>query len=56
MRNLKLLIRILPKIYLRQSDGVLFVFDLSNKESFDKLELWYDLYKKEKKNCCSYTW
>ena len=36
------------KNYLRNSDGVFFVFDLSNEESFFDLEKWYELYKNEK--------
>lgn len=35
----------LTQNFLRQSDGVLFVFDLSDKDSFDDLEIWYNLYK-----------
>ena len=38
----------LTKNYLRNADGVIFVFDLSNEESFDDLENWYELYKNEK--------
>lgn len=38
----------LTKNYLRNSDGVLFVFDLSDKESLAHLEGWYELYKNEK--------
>ena len=38
----------LPKSYMRQSDGVLFVFDLSNRKSFEDLNNWYKLYKNEK--------
>ena len=38
------------KNYMRQSDGVLFVFDISNRESFDDLKSWYNLYKAEKEN------
>ena len=38
----------ITKNYLRNSDGVLFVFDLSERESFDNLKSWYDFYKKEK--------
>ena len=34
--------------YLKLSDGVIFVYDVSDKESFYKLEFWYNLYKKEK--------
>lgn len=38
----------LPKSYMRQSDGVLFVYDITNRKSFDDLKNWYDLYKNEK--------
>ena len=38
----------LPKSYMRKSDGVLFVFDLTNKQSFEDLEEWYEIYKNEK--------
>ena len=40
----------LPKNYMKQSDGVLFVFDISNRKSFDDLKSWYNLYKAEKEN------
>ena len=36
------------KNYLKKSDGVLFIFDISNKDSFDNIEYWYNLYKEEK--------
>ena len=36
------------KSILRNIDGVLFIFDLTNKQSFDDLESWYDFYKEEK--------
>ena len=39
--------RAITKNFLRNKDGVLFVFDISNKESFDDLESWYNLYKEE---------
>ena len=39
--------RAITKNFLRNSDGVLFVFDITNKTSFDDLESWYDLYKEE---------
>jgi len=32
---------------LKQADGVLFIYDLTNKETFEALKYWYDLYKKE---------
>ena len=35
----------LTKSFLRKSDGVLFIFDISNETSFSDLESWYDLYK-----------
>jgi len=38
----------LPKSYMRQSDGVLFIFDLSDRKSFNDLNKWYKLYKNEK--------
>ena len=34
--------RSLAKNYLRDSDGIVFVFDLSNKTSFDDLDSWVD--------------
>ncbi len=34
--------RSMAKNYLRDSDGIVFVFDLSNKTSFDNLDLWVD--------------
>jgi len=40
----------LPKNYLRNSDGVMFIYDISNIETFDDLENWYKLYKDEKEN------
>ena len=41
---------ILPKNYLRESDGVFFIFDISNQDSFINLEKWYTLYKNQKEN------
>lgn len=38
----------LTKSYFKKSDGVLFVYDLSDKESFDDLETWFELYELEK--------
>ena len=32
---------------MRGKDGVLFIYDISNQESFDGIESWYDLYKEE---------
>ena len=40
----------MTKSYLRNSDGVLFVYDISNKDSFNALETWYNLYKEENEN------
>ena len=40
----------ITKSILRQKDGVLFIYDISDKESFDGLQYWYDLYKEENKN------
>ena len=31
--------------FLRNTDGVLFIYDISDKKSFDGLESWLDLYK-----------
>ena len=36
--------------FLRQTDGVFFIYDISNQDTFDDLEFWYDLYKKENEN------
>ena len=40
----------LTRSLLRNTDGVLFVFDISDKKSFEDLESWYDLYKEENEN------
>jgi len=40
----------LPKNYLRNSDGVLFIYDVSNTATFNDLKNWYELYKTEKEN------
>ena len=41
----------IPKNYLRNSEGVLFIFDLSDKQSFKDLKTkWYELYKGVKEN------
>ena len=40
----------LPKNYLRNSDGVMFIYDISNMGTFNDLKSWYDLYKAEKEN------
>jgi len=37
----------LTKNFLRNSDGVLFIFDISNKKTFDDLEEWFNFYKEE---------
>jgi len=42
--------RAVAKNFLRNLDGVLFIFDLTDKKSFNDLETWYDLYKEENKN------
>ena len=34
---------------MRGKDGVLFIYDISNQETFDGIESWYDLYKEENK-------
>ena len=34
--------------YLNKADGVLFVFDINNKESFDDLESWFKFYTSKK--------
>ena len=36
--------------YIRQSDGILFVYDISNEESFDDLETWINICKDVKQN------
>ena len=40
----------ITKNILRQKDGVLFIYDISDKNSFDSLQYWYDIYKEENKN------
>ena len=35
------------KNFLRKIDGVLFIFDITNKESFEGLKSWYELYKEQ---------
>ena len=37
----------ITKSYLRNLDGVLFIFDISNKETFEGSQSWYDLYKEQ---------
>ena len=39
----------ITKLYLKNADGVLFVYSLSDESSFNELEMWYDFYKEEKK-------
>ena len=34
----------LAKAYLKNADGVLFIFSLNEKESFDDMMKWIDLY------------
>ena len=34
---------------MRGKDGVLFIYDISNQETFDGIESWYNLYKEENK-------
>ena len=34
--------------YLRNSDGIIFVYDITDKKSFDDLESWYKIYHEEK--------
>ena len=36
--------------FLRNTDAVLFVFDISNKKSFEDLSIWYNLYREENEN------
>ena len=38
----------ITKNYLRNSDGVLFIYDITNKDSFEGLDKWYKHYKEEK--------
>ena len=37
----------ITKSILRHKDGVLFIYDISNQESFKDLKTWYELYKNE---------
>ena len=39
--------RSITKSFMKKADGVLFIYDISNKGSFDHLETWYNLYKEE---------
>ena len=36
--------------FMRNTDGVLFIYDISNQESFYDLQFWYDLYKEVNEN------
>ena len=38
----------LTKNYLRNSDGILFIYDIINRDSFEGLDKWYKHYKEEK--------
>ena len=40
----------LTQSFLRNLDGVLFIYDISNKRTFDDLKSWYDLYQEHNKN------
>ena len=42
--------RAVARNFLRNTDAVLFVFDISNKKSFEDLSIWYNLYREENKN------
>ena len=42
--------RSVTKSILRLVDGALFIFDITNRDSFTDLEYWYNFYKKEKKD------
>ena len=37
----------ITKSFMKQNDGVLFIFDISNRESFEDLATWCDLYKQQ---------
>ena len=39
----------ITKSFMRGKDAVLFIYDISNQESFDNMKSWYDLYKEENK-------
>ena len=39
----------LTKNFLRNTDGVLFIYDISNQDSFNGLKIWYEFYKEENK-------
>ena len=38
------------KNFMRQTDGVLFIFDITNEKSFYDLESWYEIYKEVNEN------
>ena len=40
----------ITKSFMKQNDGVLFIFDISNRESFEDLKTWCDLYKEQNEN------
>ena len=40
----------ITKTYLRNKDGVFFIYDITNKESFDDLECWINMYKEVNEN------
>ena len=40
----------ITKSILREKDGVLFIYDITDHESFDKLQYWYGLYNEHNKN------
>ena len=42
--------RAVARNFLRNTDAVLFVFDISNKKSFEDLSIWYNLYREENEN------
>ena len=39
----------LTKTILKKKDGVLFIYDITNKKSFEDLEAWFDFYQSENK-------
>ena len=41
---------ILPENYFRNSDGIIFVYDVANKNSFGSLQYWYSLCKEKLEN------
>ena len=42
--------RALTRSFLRNTDGVLFVFDISDQKSFEDISFWYNFYKEENEN------